>query len=163
MYQPAGLITWVNILYDSNSLTALLRNVHPCTTLVPRACEPASQGEIHVEDDHDGGVRGVEEAADHVPAREPKLARAADDAPLRRARHPDVAQRRQRAAAVRAVVGEGEGDGREPAGLVQRRVERQALRSADQPRRRVRPRPQRVVEHVQVPGRRRVPAPYYST
>lgn len=141
------------------TLEQLASKCTACTPLVPRACESAGQGEVHVEDNDDGGVGGAEEAADHVPAREPELARAADDAPLRRARHPDVAQRRQRAAAVPAVVGEGEGDGREPARLVQRRVERESLRTAHQPRRRVRPRPQRVVEHVHVPERRRVPAP----
>lgn len=116
------------------------------------------EGEVHVEDDDDGGVRGAEKLAGHVPAREPELARAADDAPLRRARRDEVALRGQRAAAVRAVVGEDEVDGREAARLVQRRVHREAVRPPDQPRRRVRPLPQRVVEHVHVAERRRVPA-----
>ena len=117
------------------------------------------QGEVHVEDDDDGGVRGAEKLAGHVPAREPELARAADDAALRRARHGEVSHRRQRAAAELAVVGEDKVDGGEAAGLVQRRVHPDPLRPADEPRRRrVWPLPQRVVEHVQVTERRRVPA-----
>jgi hypothetical protein len=116
------------------------------------------QGEVHVEDDDDGGVRGAEEPAGEVPAREPELARAADDAALRWGRHGEVPRRRQRAAAVLAVVGEGKVDGGEAAGFVQRRVHPDPLRPADEPRRRVRPLPQRVVEHVQVTERRGVPA-----
>jgi hypothetical protein len=78
--------------------------------------------------------------------------------PLRWGRHGEVPRRRQRAAAVLAVVGEGKVDGGEAAGFVQRRVHPDPLRPADEPRRRVRPLPQRVVEHVQVTERRGVPA-----
>jgi hypothetical protein len=107
------------------------------------------QGEVHVEDDDDGGVGGAQEAAGHIPSREPELAGPAHDAALRGpSRRVELTLRRQRAA------GEDKVDGREYARAVQRRVHRKALRPADEPRRRVRTFAQFVVEDVHVPERR---------
>ena len=105
------------------------------------------QGEVHVDDDDDGGVGGAHQPALHVPSREPELAGAAHDAALRGSpRRIELALRRQRAAAVLSVVaGEDKVEGREYAGAVQRRVHPKALHPADEPRRRVRAFTQHVV------------------
>ena len=117
------------------------------------------QGEVHVEDDDGVGVGEAEDPAGHIPSREAELAGAADDGALRGPRQVELAPRRQRAAAVLTVVaGEDKVDGRQYAGAVQRRVHAEALRPADEPRRRVRALPQLVVEHLHVPKHRRAPA-----
>lgn len=112
--------------------------------------------EVQVEDD-DVGVDG---ATSHVPAREPELAGASHDAALRRPTRGVVdALRRQCAAGVLAGAGgEDEDDGCGGGGAVQRRVHTEGLPPADEPRRRVRPFPERAVEHGHVAERRPVPA-----
>jgi len=80
------------------------------------------EGQVHVEDGDEVGVRGAQDPAGHVPSREPELAGAAHDAAFIRAspRRVEPALRRHCAAAVLPVVaGEDEVDGREIAGAVQ--------------------------------------------